>query len=284
MEMKPKPPGTKADEEAAMSPFLRRAQDERLRRNRRRRRARILPLLAFLITASGVAGLVYGTRWFLLHSSRFDVAAVAVSTTVHAPKADLVRIASRVRGRNIFTLDLDRLEQDLASVRWVERASIKRVLPDQLYCSIVEKKPRGLALLRGHVQLIDSDGRPIDLYTGSGEFSSLPILTGLDEAHPQAVKDQVARGFDFLRFLDEKHPGLAAEISEIDLGRADRIALTLNGGGPVVRLHPSVYDTNLDRFLEMRDWITQHLGSGAYVDLRFHDRIAWQPSAARTGT
>jgi cell division septal protein FtsQ len=284
MEMKPKPPGTKADEEAAMSPFLRRAQDERLRRNRRRRRARILPLLAFLISASGVAGLVYGTRWFLLHSSRFDVAAVAVSTTVHAPKADLVRIASRVRGRNIFTLDLDRLEQDLASVRWVERASIKRVLPDQLYCSIVEKKPRGLALLRGHVQLIDSDGRPIDLYTGSGEFSSLPILTGLDEAHPQAVKDQVARGFDFLRFLDEKHPGLAAEISEIDLGRADRIALTLNGGGPVVRLHPSVYDTNLDRFLEMRDWITQHLGSGAYVDLRFHDRIAWQPSAARTGT
>jgi cell division septal protein FtsQ len=284
MEMKPKPPGTKADEEAAVSPFLRRAQDERLRRNRRRRRARILPLLAFLITASGVAGLVYGTRWFLLHSSRFDVAAVAVSTTVHAPKADLVRIASRVRGRNIFTLDLDRLEQDLASVRWVERASIKRVLPDQLYCSIVEKKPRGLALLRGHVQLIDSDGRPIDLYTGSGEFSSLPILTGLDEAHPQAVKDQVARGFDFLRFLDEKHPGLAAEISEIDLGRADRIALTLNGGGPVVRLHPSVYDTNLDRFLEMRDWITQHLGSGAYVDLRFHDRIAWQPSAARTGT
>ncbi|HEV8119538.1 MAG TPA: FtsQ-type POTRA domain-containing protein [Candidatus Polarisedimenticolia bacterium] len=267
-----------------MSPFLRRAQDERLRRNRRRRRARILPLLAFLISASGVAGLVYGTRWFLLHSSRFDVAAVAVSTTVHAPKADLVRIASRVRGRNIFTLDLDRLEQDLASVRWVERASIKRVLPDQLYCSIVEKKPRGLALLRGHVQLIDSDGRPIDLYTGSGEFSSLPILTGLDEAHPQAVKDQVARGFDFLRFLDEKHPGLAAEISEIDLGRADRIALTLNGGGPVVRLHPSVYDTNLDRFLEMRDWITQHLGSGAYVDLRFHDRIAWQPSAARTGT
>lgn len=285
MEMKKKPFGTKAEEEAVESPFLRRAQDERLRRNRRRRRLpRILPLLLFTITASGVGGLVYGTRWFLLHSSRFDVAAVAVSTTVHAPKADLVRIASRVRGRNIFTLDIDRLEQDLAAVHWVERASVKRVLPDQLYCSIVEKKPRGLALLRGRVQLIDADGRPIDLYTGSGEFSTLPILTGLDEAHPLVIKDQVARGFDFLRFLDEKHPGLAAEISEIDLARADRIALTLNGGGPVVRIHPSAYDTNLDRFLEMRDWITQHLGSGAYVDLRFHDRIAWQPAAARTGT
>ena len=285
MKMKPQfGPGSDPDE-APVSPFLRRGQDDRLRRNRRRRRGpRLLPVLAFLLAAGGAAGLVYGTRWFLLHSPRFNVAAVAVSQTDHAPHADLERIANRVRGRNIFTLDLDRLEQDLAAVRWVERASVKRVLPDRLFCAVVEKKPRGLALMRGRVQLIDADGKPIDLYTGSGEFSTLPILTGLDEAHPQALKDQVARGFDFLRFLEDRHPGLAAEISEIDLGRADRIALTLNGGGPVVRLHPTAYDTNLDRYLEMRDWLSEHLGSGAYVDLRFRDRIAWQPAAARNGT
>jgi cell division septal protein FtsQ len=282
--MKPKPHGA-ADEEPAASPFLRRGQEDRLRRNRRRRRGpRLLPILALLLAAGGLAGLGCAGRWLLLHSARFDVAAVAVSATAHAPHADLERIASRARGRNIFTLDLDRLEQDLAGVRWVERASVKRVLPDRLFCAVVEKKPRGLALLRGHVQLIDADGRPIDLYAGGGEFATLPILTGLDEAHAPTLRDQVARGFDFLRFLDEKHPGLAAEISEIDLGRADRIALTLNGGGPVVRIHPTAYDTNLDRFLEMRDWLSQHLGGGAYVDLRFPDRIAWQPAAARAGT
>lgn len=273
------------EKEEVVPPFLRRTQDDRLRRNRRRRRGpRLLPFLALVLTAGGLAGLGFAARWFLLHSARFDVAAVAVSQTGHAPHADLERLAGRARGRNIFTLDLDRLERDLEAVRWVDRVSVKRVLPDRLFCAVVEKKPRGLALLRGHVQLIGTDGRPIDLYAGGGEFSSLPILTGLDEAHAAALKDQVARGFDFLRFLDEKHPGLAAEISEIDLGRADRIALTLNGGGPVVRVHPTAYDTNLDRFLEMRDWLSQHLGGGAYVDLRFRDRIAWQPAAARTGT
>jgi cell division septal protein FtsQ len=282
--MKPKPFGPSAEEQA-VSPFLRRGQDDRLRRNRRRRRApRLLPILAFLLVAAGLAGLAWGTRYYLLHSPRFNVAAVAVSATGHAPHADLERLAARARGRNIFTLDLDRLERDLEGVRWVERVSVKRVLPDRLFCAVVEKKPLGLALLRGHVQLIDAGGRPIDLYAGGGEFSSLPILTGLDEAHADTLRDQVVRGFDFLRFLEEKHPGLAAEISEIDLARADRIALTLNGGGPVVRIHPTAYGTNLDRFLEMRDWLSQHLGGGAYVDLRFRDRIAWQPAAARNGT
>jgi hypothetical protein len=31
----------------------------------------------------------------------------------------------------------------------------------------------------------------------------------------------------------------------------------------------------------MRDWLQAHLGGGAYVDLRFHDRIAWQPITAK---
>jgi hypothetical protein len=87
----------------------------------------------------------------------------------------------------------------------------------------------------------------------------------------------VARGFDFVHWLEKTHPGFLGEISEMDLARDDRIALTLNSGGPVVRVHPTDYASNLDRWLEMRDWLQAHLGTGAYVDLRFENRIAWQP-------
>lgn len=265
-------------EAPAVSPFLRQSQDDRLRRTRRGRRARIvLPVVLAVCALAGVGVLLFGARWFLLHSARFNIAKVAVSRTEHAPAAELKRLAERARGRNIFTFDLARLQNDLEKVRWVKSAVVRRVLPDRLMVAVEERAPRGLALVHGRVSLIDDDGAPIDLYTGGGEFGSYPIFTGIDDIRAGRAHDQVARGLDFLHFLEGTHPGLIAEISEIDLSKDDRIALTLNGGGPIVRVHPTDYGSNLDRWLEMRDWLQAHLGGGAYVDLRFHDRIAWQP-------
>lgn len=262
----------------AVQPYLRRSQEERLRRTRGAQRARIvLPAVAVLVGLVGIAGLGYAARWYLLHSSRFKVAKAAVTKTAHASPAELQRIADRTRGRNIFTLDLVKLQGEMEKVRWVKSVTVRRVLPDRLMCAVEERVPRALALFRGRVSLIDEEGQPIDLYTGSGEFADFPIFTGLEDARPERARLQVARGFAFLVYLEETHPGFASEISEIDLSREDRIALTLNGGGPVVRVHPTDYGSNLDRWLEMRDWLQAHLGTGSYVDLRFHDRIAWQP-------
>ena len=271
--------GPLVDPEApVVQPYLRRSQEERLRRTRGIRRARlILPAAVVLAGTAGLAGLGYAARWYLLHSSRFNVAKVAVTKTGHAPQAELKRIADKARGRNIFKLDLTRLAGDLEKVRWVKTAQLRRVLPDRVMVAIEERVPRGLALFRGRVSLIDEEGAPIDLYTGAGEFADFPIFTGLDDARPERARLQVSRGFAFLVYLEETHPGFVGEISEIDLGREDRIALTLNGGGPLVRIHPTDHGNNLDRWLEMRDWLQAHLGTGAYVDLRFHDRIAWQP-------
>ena len=277
MELKTR--GPLVDPEApAVQPYLRRSQEERLRRTRGLSRTRLLlPAALGLVAILGVGGLGYAARWYLLHSSRFNVAKVAVSATSHAPQAELKRIADKARGRNIFALDLSKLQGEMEKVRWVKVATLRRVVPDRLMVAIEERVPRGLALFRGRVSLIDEEGAPIDLYTGAGEFADFPIFTGLDDARPERSRLQVSRGFAFLVYLEETHPGFVGEISEIDLSREDRLGLTLNGGGPIVRVHPTNFGSNLDRWLEMRDWLQAHLGSGAYVDLRFHDRIAWQP-------
>ena len=55
----------------------------------------------------------------------------------------------------------------------------------------------------------------------------------------------------------------------------------MNEGGPVVRLHPEDFGVNLDRYLAMRDYLATHFGDGAYVDLRFRDRIAFRPLLAK---
>ena len=55
----------------------------------------------------------------------------------------------------------------------------------------------------------------------------------------------------------------------------------MNAGGPVVLLNPLDSGANLDRFLAMRDYLATNFGHAAYVDLRFRDRIAFQPLAAK---
>ena len=261
-----------------VSPFLRRSQEERLRGSRRRRHTlRLLPALGVLASLLVVAGAGFALRWWLTHSPRFSIARIAFTPTDHATAADLKRVAERARGKNIFRADLDALSRDLAQVRWVKRAVVKRVLPDRLFCAIEERAPEGLALVKGRVSLIDGDGRPIDLYTADKGAMSKPIFTSLDTDHPDHARAQSARGYGLLEWLDRTHPRLVPEISEIDLGRDDRIVLTMNDGGPPVRLNPDDYGTNLDQWLEMRDWLAGHFGGGAYVDLRFRDRIAFRP-------
>lgn len=272
-----------ASGEDPISPFLRRRQDERLRRSRRRRLTlRWLPIVAALSVLGLAAGSLLGARWYLTHSPRFMLKRIAFTPTDHAPAAELRRIASRHRGRNIFRLDLARIERELEQVRWVKSAMVKRILPDRLFCAVEERSPRGLALLNGRVHLIDEEGTSIDLHTGAVGGGSLPIFTGLDATGGGTrAREQVARGFDLMAWLDATHPGLMKEISEIDLKHPDRIGLLMNSGGPVVRLNPDDYGANLDRWLQMRDYLATHFGDGAYVDLRFKDRIAFQPLQAR---
>jgi hypothetical protein len=286
--IRPRGPRTQPPAEAGPQPappFLRQSPDAKLYRTRRQRRARlVVPAALGLVGLVAFAGLVFGTRWFLLHSGRFNIARTDVTKTEHASYAELKRLADRARGRNIFTFDLARLQNDLEKVRWVKSAVVRRVLPDRLMVGIEERTPRGLALVHGRVSVIDEEGTAIDLYTGAGKHETFPIFTGLDDLRASRARDQVTRGFDFVHYLEGSHPGFLAEISEIDLARDDRIGLTLNGGGPIVRVHPTDYASNLDRWLEMRDWLQGHLGGGAYVDLRFKDRIVWQPvGAKRTG-
>ena len=259
-------------------PFLRRAQSEQVRRSRRGRalRRRLVGVGA-LFGVGLLAGGAYVGRLVLTRSTRFALRHVDLSPTRHAPQADLRRAVERYRGRNLFLVDLARIERDLASCRWVRRVKAKRVLPDGIFCAVEERTPRALALLHGRVWLIDGDGVPIDAYGEDTKGYSFPIFTGIDERDQARAARQAARGAALLDDLDRDHPGLASEISEIGLARDDRIDLHMNEGGPVVRLNPEVFGNNLDRYLAMRDYLTTNFGDGAYVDLRFRDRIAFQP-------
>lgn len=262
--------------------ILRRNQDHRAARSRRRSVLRRRLVAAALVLSAATAGLgFFAVRHTLAHAERFRVRHVGFSRLRYAPEPELRTVMARYAGINLFRIDLARAGRDLEAKRWVRRALVRRVLPDGLFCAIEERVPRGLALVRDRVWLVDEAGVAIDPYGASGPRFSYPIFVGLADRDAGRLRRQVQRGIALLEYLDASHQGLAGEISEIDLSRDDRIELRLNAGGPVVRLHPADFGTNLDRYLTMRDYLATDFGGGEYVDLRFHDRIAFRPAVTR---
>lgn len=254
-----------------------------LRRDRtgalRKRRRGPLRLLVAIggCGALALGGAAFAAKHYLTHSARFRLRRIEFSETRYAPQADLRRAVARHLGRNLFRLDPARLGRDLEARRWVKRAVVKRVLPDGVFCAIEERVPKGLALLRDRVWLVDEEGIAIDPHGGRTQGYSWPILVGIDDRNEGRGRRQIARGVGLVTWLQEAHPGLVKEISEIDLSREDRLEARLNQGGPAVRLHPRDFGTNLARYLTLRDYLATDFGDGAYVDLRFRDRIAFRP-------
>ena len=286
MELKPRRLATgsrEAARSASAEPLriLRRGRGGQVLRRRRLRSGLLLavPLCALVV----LGGAAWGARQYVRHSPRFLLRRIEFSETRYAPSADLRKVLQRHLGRNIFRLDPARLGRDLEERRWVKRAVVKRLLPDGLFCAIEERVPRGLAALRDRVWLVDADGVPIDPYGGQTQDYSLPIFTGVDERNPGRMRTQIARGVALVEYLQDSYPALAKEVSEVDLARDDRLDLHMNKGGAAVRLDPVDFGENLDRYLTLRDYLATDFGDGAYVDLRFKDRIAFRPLVASNG-
>lgn len=228
-----------------------------------------------------IGGAAYAGRYYLTNAPRFSLHRVEVGGTRHASREKIKREIERHRGRNLFRLDLDRIESDLASFPWVRRVVLKRVLPNRISCTVVEREPRGLALIRGRVWLVDTQGEAIAPFGEKTREYSAPIFTGIDEKNADNSREQILGGMALLEFIRTARPGLMRDISEIDLQHPDRITLALNDGGSPVRLHPTEFDSNLERYLAMRGYLDTHFGDGVYVDLRFQDQIVFRPRIDR---
>ena len=261
--------------------ILRRVRSGQVRKRRRGRG--VLLSGAALAVCVVLTGGAYAARHYLTHSPRFVLRRLQFSETRYAPEDELRRTLSRYAGRNLFRIDPARLGRDLEARRWVKRAVVKRVLPDGVFCAVEERVPRGLALLHDRIWLVDDEGVAIDPYGGPAQRSySFPILVGIDDRSERG-REQIRRGVEVVGYLQEAYPDMAREVSEVDLARDDRIELRMNREGPAVRLNPRDFGANLERYLTLRNYLATDFGGGAYVDLRFKDRIAFRPLLASNG-
>lgn len=242
----------------------------------RRRRAR---LLAGLARAGGVVLLallaiaaVAGAHLWVTTSPRFAVAAVDVHGASRLSVDRIRTVAGVAPGDNLWSVDTSEVRGRLEGMPEIRRADVVRALPNRLTILVEERRPFTL-VHAGRLHWVDEDGHVLGEETRA-VAPEVPIISGLTEDELATMRTApTAKARDaitLIRALLRSGSALAAEISEIDMGRVEGPVL-YTVDGVEVRLGTDDWDERLARLEGVLAQVaTQDV---RYVDLRFRDQV-----------
>ncbi|KGP64217.1 cell division protein FtsQ [Legionella norrlandica] len=149
---------------------------------------RYLAVMGFLILSAlllaGRLGYLY-----LADSDRFPITTIKVAATYeHVTHKELENVLAKYLNASFFSLSVNRLQNELNSMNWIDTAYVERVWPDTLKIKLTEKKPVAIwgdALMTEDGQLFNQGAVPPDL--------NIPKLNG-----PQSQQLEVLQVYEKL--------------------------------------------------------------------------------------
>ena len=177
-------------------------------------------------------------------------------------------------GRNIFHVPIGLRRKQLEEIPWVERATVMRVLPDQLRIALVERKPVAFTRQGQQIGLVDASGVLLQMPAAAMAklHYSFPVLTGIDPGDPLASRSARMAVYErLLAELDAGNQHLSDQISEIDLTDPEDARVLMPEPGADILAH-----LGQDHFLERYQRYKAHIAEWRQrfpkleaVDLRY---------------
>ena len=226
-------------------------------------------LVGFALMA-GMLGAGGGGLWWLSLPQTFPFEVVHITGELHHLKRPTLEkvVAEQLTG-GFFSLDLAQVQEALARVPWVARASLRRLWPDRLELHVDERRPAarwsGNALVTGE-GLVFQPG-PSELPAG------LPNLAGPDAESAPLLLER----YHEWQALVQAH---GRNIAELHLDARGAWSL-LFADGLRLELGKTDVDDRLARFLRVLPQLTLETRKPERIDLRYNHGLAvqWGPEA-----
>jgi cell division protein FtsQ len=253
---------------------------------------RVFLTLGALIVFGGLTTAGLFLRHFLERDAHFRIAGTSNIQTAgltEVTRAQVLPVFGEDIGRNIFFVPLRERRRQLEKIPWIERATVMRLLPDQIRIAIVERKPVAFTRTGEQIGLVDANGVLLTMAprTMAERHYSFPVLTGIDPGDP--AESRKARLEVYLRLMAELDAGgkhNSEQISEIDLTDPEDARVLMPEQGADILAHFGE-DHFLERFecyrAHIAEWRQQypHLAS---VDLRFEQQVVLQMASGKETT
>src|ERR1700689_1283890 len=156
-------------------------------------------------------------------------------------------------GRNVFFVPIELRRRQLEQIPWVERATVMRLLPDQIRVAVVERQPVAFTQHGQTIGLVDANGVLLSMAakTMAERHYSFPVVTGIDPGDSaDARKARMAVYLRLMAELDADGKHNSEQISEIDLTDPEdaRIVMPEQGSDILVHLGEENFLARFDRY------------------------------------
>lgn len=279
--------------------YLRRQKPVEVRRRKFGKRA----WQTYAKIAAGVAcvvaagALVYFTADFLLTSPRMqlaDLEEIQLAGNQFVPRSMVLEKFAADQGASTLRIPLDQRRSAVEEIPWVERATVRRVLPNGIRVDLIERSPVAFLRVGPELTLIDAYGVILER-PQEGDFH-FPVVTGMNEATPRDQRAARMKLFTgFLKEIELARAGATDQISEVDLSDPSDVRVTLADvpelGNPAAEGQASVlvhfgekdFTQKFRVFVENIAQWRATVGRVDSVDLRFSRQVVVNPETQSAG-
>ena len=233
---------------------------------------------------SAFAASAYALKSFLERDARFRIAGtsnIQASGLAEVSRAEMLPVFGEDVGRNVFFVPLNERRKQLEQIPWIEKATVMRLLPDQIRVSVVERKPVAFVRQGSQIGLVDGSGVLLSMPAAmmSHHHYSFPVVTGIDGRDPIASrKGRMAMYLRLVGELDGNGQHLSDQLSEIDLTDPEDARVLMPEQGTDILAHFGE-DHFLERYRRYKAHIAewrQQYPKLAEVDLRYEQQVVLQ--------
>lgn len=248
------------------------------------RTGRIFLAVAALAVIGACAAAWFSARHFLERDSRFRIAgtsSIQATGLTQVSRAEMLPVFGEDIGKNIFFVHLSDRRKQLEQIPWVQRATVMRLLPDQIRVSVVERTPVAFVRDGQQIGLVDGDGVLLSMPPAgmTQHHYSFPVVTGVNARDPLAARHaRMAVYQRLIADLDSTGQHYSEQISEIDLTDPEdaRVLMPEQGADILAHLGDEQFLARYQRYKQhIGDWRQQYPHLAA-VDLRYEQQVVLQ--------
>jgi cell division protein FtsQ len=253
---------------------------------------RVLLGVGALVAFSVFAASAYALKSYLERDSRFRIGGtsnIQATGLAEVSRSEMLPVFGEDVGRNIFFVPLTERRKQLEQIPWIEKATVMRLLPDQIRVSVVERKPVAFVREGSQIGLVDGNGVLLTMPPAmvSHHHYSFPVVTGIDKRDPlPSRKNRMAMYLRLVGELDANGQHLSDQLSEIDLTDPEDARVMMPEQGTDILAH-----FGEDHFLERYQRYKAHIAEWrqqypklAEVDLRYDQQVVLQMHGGASST
>jgi cell division protein FtsQ len=248
----------------------------------------------FLYSGALLVLIAFTTACFMMRRSlerdaRFRIAGsedIQATGLTEVSRSEMLPVFGEDIGRNVFFVPIEQRRRQLEQIPWVERATVMRLLPDQIRVAVVERQPVAFTRHGEQIGLVDANGVLLSMApaTMAKHHYSFPVLTGIDPGDPaDSRKERVDVYLRMMAELDADGKHNSEQISEIDLTDPEDARVLMPEQGADILAH-----FGEDHFLERYERYQAHIAEWrqqyphlAAVDLRYDNQVVLQMASGR---